>query len=405
MKMKSIRHRGLAWSFLLLATLIPLNSYPLGFRIPNQDAEATARGNAYVATADSPSAIYYNPAGITQIEGTLAQYGLHIISVNSDYHSPSGVEANSKFEIQPVPQFYATMTPKDSHFSFGFGVYAPFGLGIQWPENAPFRTLGLEGRLLYASLNPVVAWKIHRTFSLAIGPTINYSKVKLRQGIGITPNDEFKFTGDGFAYGFTAGLLWQPHPQWSFGAKYSSETSVNYGGDSLALPYSAATHTTARLDYPQTAVGGISFRPNEQWNIEADVDWTDWDRVKTVVFKGTASGDVLLPLNWHSSFLYELGATRYFSNGYFASAGYFFSANSTSEKNFTFVVPDTDLHVASLGFGRKGKHWRWAVSGQIITGPTRTVTGSTPNPNSMVSADGRYHWFNEAVNASIGYQF
>ena len=40
-----------------------------GFRLPDQDAFATARGEAFVATADNPSAIYYNPAGITQIRG------------------------------------------------------------------------------------------------------------------------------------------------------------------------------------------------------------------------------------------------------------------------------------------------------------------------------------------------
>ena len=40
-----------------------------GFGLPDQDAFATARGEAFVATADNPSAIYYNPAGITQLAG------------------------------------------------------------------------------------------------------------------------------------------------------------------------------------------------------------------------------------------------------------------------------------------------------------------------------------------------
>ena len=40
-----------------------------GFRLPDQDAFATARGEAFAATADNASAIYYNPAGISQLEG------------------------------------------------------------------------------------------------------------------------------------------------------------------------------------------------------------------------------------------------------------------------------------------------------------------------------------------------
>src|SRR5260221_2755941 len=46
------------------------NSLGVGFRNPDQDARATAQGEAYVAQADSPSAVYYNPGGLTQLQGT-----------------------------------------------------------------------------------------------------------------------------------------------------------------------------------------------------------------------------------------------------------------------------------------------------------------------------------------------
>src|SRR5688572_10034114 len=58
----------LAHSFLLAGILLsPTVSLALGIRIADQDARATARGNAFAATADNPSAIYYNPAGITYL--------------------------------------------------------------------------------------------------------------------------------------------------------------------------------------------------------------------------------------------------------------------------------------------------------------------------------------------------
>src|SRR3989442_15758387 len=55
--------------FLALLLASAASVCALGIRIPNQDAEANARGNAFVATADNASAIYYNPAGITQLKG------------------------------------------------------------------------------------------------------------------------------------------------------------------------------------------------------------------------------------------------------------------------------------------------------------------------------------------------
>src|SRR5512141_2677713 len=60
----------------------------VGFRLPNQDPEAIARGNAFVATADNPSAIYYNPAGITQLEGNNLRAGIYFVSAGIDYTSP-----------------------------------------------------------------------------------------------------------------------------------------------------------------------------------------------------------------------------------------------------------------------------------------------------------------------------
>ena len=397
---------------LLLACLLGFgagNAQGLGFRIPNLDAEATARGNAFVATADNPAALAYNPAGITQLEGQNAQFGAHLISANSDYHSAAGVKAETKFEVQPVPQFYYTYTPPKSALSFGVGMFAPFGLGLEWPQNTMFRTLAIEGRLAYLTLTPVAAWKPHETLSLAIGPTINYAQIKIRQGVAnAAPNtDEFKFKGDDYDFGFSAGVLWQPHPRWSFGASYRSATTIAFAGTASYNVTGAAAHTTASTDFPQVVIGGISFRPTPKWNIEANVDWTDWDTLKTVTFKGTRNifgADYNFALNWESSFLYELGVTRYLSKGYFVSGGYFFSQNSISERYFNPIVPDTDLHVGSLGFGNRGKHWRWAVSGQIITGPSRTV--STPLTSAIAQTpNGKYHWFNQAVNLSVGYHF
>ena len=46
------------------------------FDLPDQDAFVIGRGMAFVATADNPSAIYYNPAGITQLSGSNVRGGM-----------------------------------------------------------------------------------------------------------------------------------------------------------------------------------------------------------------------------------------------------------------------------------------------------------------------------------------
>src|SRR5688572_25367739 len=164
-----------------LACALP--AHAVGFRLPNQDPEAIARGNAFAATADNPSAIYYNPAGITQLEGHNIQIGvLNYLGITTYFEGQAGDDIDTEFEVVPVPQLYYVFTPQDSAFSFGLGTYAPFGLGVEWPDDPVMRPFAIESRLQYLTLNPVVAWKPHQTFSIAIGPTVNYSELKFTRG-------------------------------------------------------------------------------------------------------------------------------------------------------------------------------------------------------------------------------
>lgn len=389
-----------------LVTIPASAVYGLGFRVPNQDPFATARGNAFVATADNPSALYYNPAGISQLSGHNFQLGFHNISVNSEYNGAGGLHEESEFEVQPVPQLFYTFQPKGSLLTYGLGIYVPFGLGLEWPDDSSFRTVAIEGRLNYTTINPTLAMQVTPELSLAIGPTLNYCKVKLRQGVGLVAGDELRTGGDGFAAGFSAGVLWQPVEQWSFGASYRSATSIELDGRTTidsAPVISGRVSSEAELDFPQVVSAGVSYRPTADWNFEVNIDWTDWETLDTVVFEGTGAllgTDARLPLNWKSSWLYEVGATRYLQDGWYVSAGYFYSQNSTSERYFNPVVPDTNLHVGSVGVGHKGKRLSWALTGQLITGPARTVDNSV-----FAAANGDYKWFNQAVNFSVGYHY
>src|SRR5258706_15236525 len=123
--------------------------YGVGFRLPNQDPEGIGRGNAFAATADNPSAIYYNPAGITQIEGQQVRAGIYLISADTKFTSSSGQTANTDATAQAVPQLYYVNTLQNAPLSFGLGIYAPYGLSLDWGNKAPFRTAAESGKLLY----------------------------------------------------------------------------------------------------------------------------------------------------------------------------------------------------------------------------------------------------------------
>ncbi|MBU6401093.1 MAG: outer membrane protein transport protein [Verrucomicrobia bacterium] len=384
-------------SWLLLpAVMAPASALALGIRIPDQDPAATARGNAFTATADDPAAIYYNPAGITQLSGSQVQVGTYAVWLDSRY-TAGGAAFDTTDRIQAVPQIYYTYSPPSIPLSFGLGFYSPYGLSLQWPDNTPFRTVGTQGELTYLTLNPVVAWRVNSQLSIAAGPTLNYSEADLRKGLFL-PGDQFRFKGDDTAAGYNVGLRWQPLAQWAFGATYRSETTLDYRGTSQAIPYAPPGNASARFAFPQDVTVGLSFRPTPNWNLEFDVDWTDWSRLQTVTINQAVPAAI--PFNWRSSFMYEWGVTRSFANGYSLSAGYMFSQNSVPAQDFTPLVPDSDRHIFSAGIGRKYRHLGWEAAYQFAYGPPRTVV-SPGNP----AANGTYRFLSHALTVSLGYSF
>lgn len=379
-----------------------------GILIKDQDAFATGRGNAFVATADNPSAIYFNPAGITQLAGHQLRLGIYALTYQTSYSAPSGSSLSSEREIVPVPQCYYTFTPTNLPVAFGLGVYSPFGLSMEWPETSGFRSAALKGEVQYITVQPVIAWRMHPTLSLGFGPTLNYARTELKQGLSrFAGNDSFCFKGDTLAVGFTAGIRWQPVEQHAFGIVYRSATKLDYDGhtDTTALypPLSLRQEARAEFVFPQRLTLGWSWRPSPAWNLEFNADWTDWSTFDVVPIRQTVPVPPVT-LNWRSNWFFAWGATRQFGAGWHASAGYIFSENSVPSGNFTPLVPDTERHTFSLGAGRETPRWTWDLAYQLTWGVPRTVTGSAPSMAGE-SADGRYETMAHALAVSVGWKF
>jgi long-chain fatty acid transport protein len=402
-----------------------------GFGLPDQDAFATARGEAFVATADNASAIYYNPAGIAQLAGNNFRGGLDSVFYDPTYQPPAGQPNskktfNSSDDFAYLPQFFYTHTVKDLPMSFGLGVYAPFGGKMKWPENTGFRPVAISGSLKYITINPVVAFKLSPSLSVGGGVMVNHGDINLYQGLlkfAAPQTNFFDFTGDGWSVGYNLGILWQPDPKISFGATFRSSANLDFRGDTdfqlQPRPYYTPTNrnASANFNFPLTAVFGISYRPTPKWNLEFDANCTDWSSFGTVTIKQSRPvvlspfhQNIPVNLGWQSSWMYEFGVTRYFDSGWHASAGYVFNENSVPDKYYTPLAADMDRHFFSIGAGCKGKTFDFDVAYQFGYGPPHTVIGSTPSttPGQFAGkklADGKYGFTSSAVIVSVGLHF
>jgi long-chain fatty acid transport protein len=395
-----------------------------GMRLASQDGFATARGEAFVATADNPSAIYYNPAGITQLEGNNFRGGIYGIYLDPSFTPPRPANT-STFHVEnktaAVPQFFYTCTPESLPLSFGLGVYAPYGAGVSWPQDTGFRAVALKSSLTYLTINPVLALKLAPNFSIGAGVTANYSSIDLEQGLLRTETpfvNFFRFKGDGWSAGYNLGLLWQPHEKVALGLCFRGANTVTMEGHTEIeqQPIIPSTRRAAQADFtfPLGVVAGISYRPTPKWNLEFDADYTDWSSFGTVIIEEASPPFPVrqktpVTLEWQGSWMYEFGVTRYLDHGWHMSAGYVFNENSVPDAYYTPLAADLDRHFFSAGVGHKGKRFDFDVAYQFGYGPARTVTGSTPSstPARFVgqNADGTYDFISHAVLLTVGMHF
>jgi long-chain fatty acid transport protein len=297
-------------------------------------------------------------------------------------------------------------------------LYSPYGLGLEWPVSTAFGG-PVYGKMTYLTANPVVAWRPIPTLSIAAGLTANFADIELRQAaFAVFPGSLNVLKGDDSDFGFNLGLMWRPSDKHSFGVSYRSPTTQNFTGTSTTSGtgfFDGTAAASARFPFPRHVVAGYSFRPTSEWNLEFNIDWTQWDSLKTVSVV-QAAGNVPVPFNWRSSCFYEFGATRKFDGGWRVSGGYIYSENSVPSANFSPLVPDSDRHIFSVGIGRDQSRWKWDVGYQFAWGPSRSVAGNTlafplllPSPPfppaGPASANGSYSFTSHALTASVGFNF
>lgn len=369
----------------LFLGLLPGGAMAAGYYLPNQNTYATARGNAYVATADSAAAVFYNPAGMTQLEkpeGEVGAYGI-VLGTETD---AGGVKSEAKDEFQVAPQVYYAQ-PFNDRLSFGFGLNSPFGLGTDWGRNTPFSPVITEARLTYLSGTSAAAYKINDQLSVGASFSVNYADLTLEQGLG-APGSYLKFTGDGYSVSGGLSALWQPHEQHSFGLTYNTESSFDLSGKTQSNALAGDSSSDIDFMTPARIAGGYSYRPAPGWNLEANVEWLNWDELNTLTLEtSSVPGTTAVPVkfDWQSSFIYEIGGSYTTPDGYIFAAGYDLNMNSQPDENFNPGVADADRHWFNVGFGRKCDMFTWMLGYQFGYS-NRTVDGAA-GTNALANGD------------------
>ncbi len=263
-----------------------------GFSIYEASIRANGMLGAFSAYADHVTTIYYNPAGLSDLDGIRVSAGATIIAPRTSFRNLSPLaSAGEKFEMKKdefwVPNFFGSYQVADG-FTVGVGVYAPFGLGTEWEQNWVGRGESIEANIQTLFANPAIGYKLPDfgigEIKLGAGLQVAFfGEVGLRRAIRqFTPEASFSLDGElkEPAFGFNAGILYSPIEDLTLGFTYRSEVKTVFEGNGAFrnLPGRplARVEGSAEIDLPASWVAAVNVKPMEGLTVEADYVWWGW---------------------------------------------------------------------------------------------------------------------------------
>jgi long-chain fatty acid transport protein len=373
-----------------------------GIDVPQQGARSSGQAEAFAAQADDASAIYSNPAGLTQLSGTTITGGGTLFLPSWAHHDNSGNEQGMHL-LSLLPHEYIATDFGLKRFRFGLGINNTFGLNEDWGTSGALATLVQRAHLYNISIAPTVAFKINDHLSIGSAMNIYYGQLEEYRSVLLapppTPLGNFHFRGQDWALGATPGIMWKIDDHNTVAAVYRSGFKMQYSGKArvgdAGHTVAGPSHAWAAENFPQSATLAYAFRPNERLKLEADVVWTDWDVVKTIVFSSdNPAFNQKIPDNWKSGFEYRGGVQYELTKKWTLRGGYAFGQNAIPSATYSPLVPDSNYHLVSAGVGYTYENWTIDAAYQFIYRERRNIN------NSIYGAqvDGSWsNYFNELM--------
>lgn len=397
-----LRPAGLA----VLACVAASPVFAQGSSVYNQSACVSAKGGAAVAApCMDGSSIYYNPALISMLPSAASAGFSAIYNTGSFTYDTTGVVVERDPAVPVVPQAYVAFRLGESkRLGAGIGLWAPYGLGIEWPETFEGRFISWKSALRGIYIQPTVAYQIiPGKLAIGGGPQIALGGIELNQNVDAPVADDqlaalgvplgtdiasANLAGSGVGIGGQIGIYYQVTDRLSLGARYMFPITVDLEGDAdfeqilnpdiilgipdatgvpQPVPLDALTSplfesggslsdqgATSQLTFPPQAVVGLRFGVTDKLDLSYDYQWTGWSTFDELVasFDGGAP-DLALILNYVDAHTFRTGLTYDLSPTVQARGGWLYNTAATPDETVTPVLPEAERQLYGLGLGWK----------------------------------------------------
>ncbi len=389
------------WPLLAMVTAaITSETHAAGFALVEQSA--SGMGTAFAGAASSAqdaSTIFFNPAGMTQLEGGHYAIAAHHIAPRADFQNRgstamlgtplTGPEEDGG-QSAVVPNAYWVTNLSDG-WKFGLGVSVPFGMSTEYSPEWIGRYHAIESNVATVNINPSLAFRASERLSLGFGLNAQYLEVTLSSAVdfgtlctlqemnntlppgtcgaaGLSPQSADGFaeiTGDNWGYGWNAGLLYALSPDTRLGVAYRSSVRHDITGEAdFTVPAAASFMTASGLFTDQAAQASVSLpdtysvsahhRVSDRLNVMADVSLTKWSRFEElrIQYPDSAQPDSVTTENWNDTWRIALGGDYRYSDTLTLRAGLAYDQGPVpDDEHRTARIPDGQRTWLALGLG------------------------------------------------------
>src|SRR3989442_1988313 len=402
-----------------------------GVSFTEQGAAASGKANAFAGEANDPSDIFYNPAGITQLQGTQLMIGTSIVKLDSTFRCSTTPCENSQLQDQfpIIRHFYITHRFKqwDERVSIGLGVYTPFGIVVDWPDNWQGRFNTTDARLRVTVYNPTVAYQVTPEFSAAAGIRIADAGAEFEQMfelVGLGENKVRVHDLEAHPIGWNVGFLYHlKEISTSVGLQFRSELQAKFNGladfsgpvGQFFAVENTKFHTS--IKFPPQLILGVSIKAIPRWTINAHIEWEGCRTVGSIPKSFDRTAGSGLPQDiffnspgfrlWKNSYVFRLGAEYAATDQIALRGGFFYDQTPIPKETFNPTVPNADLYALSVGAGYKWEATSVDIAYLFGFYEKRAINGSTIDPDNLTGTTtfGSYSTTAQELVLSVTYRF
>lgn len=337
--------------FWISSFCLPYGSFGGGFETYFIGARGKVLGGTLTGIADDPSAVFYNPAGLSTLKPGPIHWeaSANITYINYNYKDKH--DNNREYESELLPVIPAIFLSKtfSNNLAFGFGMYVPWGGGgVDYGETSTTQPI-LDGYLGVAAFTPAVSYRISPEFSIGMGFSVYYGKVEQTFVPGPTINEKFS----GYAgYNAHFGILVKPTDQLNLGLFARTPTKISLDGTS-EIEGISEQDATLEFTIPAKISAGLSYRWNDSLLTAINCSYLFYDNLEdmTTIYQ---SGQVSKTETGFKNYIDAGIALEYSGLEKFTFRGSVrYSQSGTSKDYINAFTQDVDYMLFDVGIGYK----------------------------------------------------